>query len=228
LADVDEPAWPGLTALIDAAPLSVVVLPVSPDRAKAVLYRLQVTSRSALGALTLNCGGLLIDHGWLRVLGGGGQGLPDVAAANDLAVPGLMHSSPSFLTVAFDVLGGRFAIDGGGLGIQQGQVCYWAPDTLEWSGLGVGHGEFVTWALTDGPTGFYADLRWRTWRHDVEPLSPSQGIAVYPPLFTAEARPVEGTSREVVPFDELLRFHQDVESQLAATPDGEQFTFKLS
>lgn len=136
LADVDEPAWPGLATLIDAAPLPVVVLPVPPDQARAVLYRLQVTARSALGALALNCGGLLIDHGWLRVLGGGGDGLPDIAAVNDLADPARTHSPPPFLTVAFDVLGGRFAVDGGGLGVQPGQVCYWGPDTLEWSGLG--------------------------------------------------------------------------------------------
>lgn len=27
-------------------------------------------------------------------------------------------------------------------------TCYWAPDTLEWSSLGVGHSAFVEWALT--------------------------------------------------------------------------------
>ena len=126
LADVDEPAWPELAALIDAAPSPVVVLPVPVDQARAVLYRLQVTARSALGALALNCGGLLIDHGWLRVLGGGGDALPDLATVNDLGDPVQSQGPPSFLAVAYDALGGRFAIDGGGLGIQQGKVCYWA------------------------------------------------------------------------------------------------------
>jgi hypothetical protein len=227
LADVDEPAWPGLIAAIEAAPLPVKVLTVPPDQGKAVLHRLQVTARSMLGALALNCGGVLIDHGWLRVLGGGGQGLPDVATVNDLADPTQTHNPPPYLTVAFDVLGGRFAIDGGGLGIQPGHVCYWGPDTLRWSGLGVGHSEFVMWALTDGPTSFYADLRWRNWPDDVEPVSPSEGIAVYPPLFTAEAQSIDDTSRRVVPFDELLRFHLDMADQVDGMPDSTQFTFRM-
>jgi hypothetical protein len=224
LTDVDEPAWPGLVALVDAAPLPVVVLPVVPDEARGVLYRLQVTARSVLGALALNCGGLLIDHGWLRILGGGGEGLPDLATVNDLGSQ--TYSPPPYLTVAFDVLGGRFAVDGGGLGIQPGEICYWGPDTLEWIGLGVGHGDFVRWALTDGPTEFYANLRWRNWSDEVDHVSPSEGIAIYPPLFTAEAHPLDDTSRKVIPFDELLRFHHDTADQLADLPEGAQFTFK--
>jgi hypothetical protein len=214
--------------MIDAAPLPVVVLPVPVEQAMAVLYRLQVTARSALGALALNCGGLLIDHGWLRVLGGGGVGLSDLATVNDLVDPAQSQGPPPLLTVAFDVLGGRFAIDGGGLGVQPGQVCYWGPDTLEWNGLGVGHSDFVAWALTDGPTEFYADLRWRNWSDEVDHLSPSEGISVYPPLFTAEAQPIDDTSRRAIPFDELLRGHQDMAAQLAALPDGAKLTFKVT
>jgi hypothetical protein len=228
LADVDEPAWPGLLAAIDAAPLAAEVLTVPPDQGKAVLYRLQVTGRSMLGALALNCGGVLIDHGWLRILGAGGRGLPDIATVNALGDPTRTPGPPPYLTVAFDVLGGRFAIDGGGLGIQPGQVCYWGPDTLAWSGLGMGHSDFVLWALSDDLTRFYADLRWRNWPDDVDGVSPADGIAVYPPLFTAEAHPIDDTSRRVVPFDEILRFHQDMAARMAGRPDGTQFTFKAT
>ena len=102
------------------------------------------------------------------------------------------------------------------------------PDTLTWSGLGVGHSDFVTWALTDGPAEFYANLRWRNWSDDVDRVSPSEGIAVYPPLFTAEAHPIDATSRRVIPFDELLGFQQETADQLAALPDGAPFTFKVN
>ena len=49
----------------------------------------------------------------MRLLGGG-AGLPDLAAANDLGPPGA-SGPPPWLTVGFDVLGGRFAVSGGGL-----------------------------------------------------------------------------------------------------------------
>jgi hypothetical protein len=57
-----------------------------------------------LGAVALNCGGLLIDHGWLRILGGGGRGLPDLATVNGLGDPANTPGPPPYLTVAFDEL----------------------------------------------------------------------------------------------------------------------------
>ncbi|MFI5732152.1 DUF2625 family protein [Kribbella sp. NPDC051587] len=227
LVEVAEPAWPGLAELIAGAALPVTVLPVSAEQGREVLYRLQVTARSPLGALALNCGGLLIDHGWLRVLGGGGNGLPDLATANSLNDPEDVQTPPQFLVVAYDVLGGRFAVDGGGLGVRPGEVCYWGPDTMEWTGIGVGHGDFVAWTLTDGPTGFYRDLRWPTWADEVSQLLPSDGITVYPPLFSTESRPIENTSRRPVPFSQLLQSHQDMAAQLADLPDGASVVFKV-
>ena len=35
-----------------------------------MLSRLQVTARSMMGALALSSGGMLVDHGWVRLLGG--------------------------------------------------------------------------------------------------------------------------------------------------------------
>lgn len=63
----------------------------------------------------LSSGGLLVDHGWFRVLGGGCTQLPDLAAGNDLGPPAAGAEPPPLLTAAFDVPGGRFAVNGGGL-----------------------------------------------------------------------------------------------------------------
>lgn len=222
LADVDDPAWPELEASIKDSQLPVEVISIPPDQGRTVLHQLQVTARSTLGALALNTGGLLIDHGWLRILGGGGQDLPSLATANNLDSPGEVPGPPPLMTVAFDVLGGHFAIDGGGLGVEPGKVCYWAPDTLEWSSLGVGHSAFVEWALTkEGPASFYEDMRWEGWRDEVKGVAPSQGISVYPPLFSAEAYPLVNTSRRAVPFDDVFAFNKDMADQLTAPPgDG--------
>jgi Protein of unknown function DUF2625 len=129
LAGVPDPAWPEWLELIRLAPVPTVVLPVDLQSGLEVLFRLQVTARSMMGALALNSGGMLVDHGWVRLLGGGSGDLPDLAAANGLGAPG-SSGPPPWLTVAFDVLGGRFAVNGGGLPGRPGEVCYRGPDTL--------------------------------------------------------------------------------------------------
>lgn len=116
LAGVPDPAWPLWLELVRLAPVTAVVLPVDRPDGLEVLFRLQITARSMMGALALNSGGMLADHGWVRLLGGGSGNLPDLAAANGLGPPGA-SPPPMSMTVGFDVLGGRFArmVLGGGL-----------------------------------------------------------------------------------------------------------------
>src|SRR5688500_10736024 len=128
LRDVHEPAWPALQAAISQAGSRVVMRPVDAAAGGECLYRLQVTARSALGALALNCGGLLVDHGWLRVYAGGSDRFPDLASVNGLQ--GEEGAPPSHLLVGSDVLGGRYAVNGGGLSGEPGEVNYFGPDTL--------------------------------------------------------------------------------------------------
>jgi hypothetical protein len=85
LADVDDPRWPDLLKEFEEADVPVRVLSVDPELDRRTLYRLQVTARSTLGGFALNRGGLLIDHGWMRMLGAGSDGLPDIATASGLA-----------------------------------------------------------------------------------------------------------------------------------------------
>ncbi|MDO8145651.1 DUF2625 family protein [Isoptericola sp. 178] len=212
LADVDDPAWPGLFERIDAAP-GARALPISRAQGLHALEALQVTARSTLGALALNCGAIVADHGWFRVLGGGGDGLPDLATANQLS-PDTNPAPPSSLLVGYDVMGGRFAIDGGGLGVAPGEVCYFGPDTLQWNGLGGGHSAFVE-AVISGTMGeTFADLRWSTWQRDVEAVALDQGFSAYPPPFSEEGRDVNRVSRRPVPLHELFAFYDEAASQL--------------
>ena len=125
LTTILDPAWPGLEA--ELVPNSrITVLPVSAATGRDSLFRLQVTTRSRLGALALHTGGLLVDDCWLRVLGGGGDsGLPSLAEANGL--PGDERPPPALL-VGYDVLGGRFEVNGADPGIvgrpgNPGDVC---------------------------------------------------------------------------------------------------------
>src|SRR5438067_3056212 len=101
LTATPDPAWPALEAELRSNP-QVTILPVAAAAARDCLFRLQVSARSRLGALALHTGGLLVDDGWLRVLGGGDHaGLPSLAQANGLPGDG---RPPASLVVGHDVL----------------------------------------------------------------------------------------------------------------------------
>jgi len=99
-------------------------------------------------------------------------------------------------------------------------VCYWGPDTLAWTPLGGGYGQFARMVLGGGMAGFYQDLRWPGWQDEVAALGPGQGISVYPFLFTAQSRPVARASRRPVPFAELLGVHAAAGRQVSRLPPG--------
>jgi hypothetical protein len=67
----DDPAWPEIAALAAQRPAHIRVLPCDPAAARTCLEALQITTRSSLGALAHETGGILVDHGWLRMLGSG-------------------------------------------------------------------------------------------------------------------------------------------------------------
>lgn len=220
LRDVDDPAWPGLWLTLTGARVPVRVLEVDPSAGERTLCRLQVSARSTLGALALHTGGLLVDHGWVRVLGGGSE-LPDLATASGLGDPGEASEPPPWLTVGYDVLGGRFAVDGGGLGVRAGEVCHWGADTLRWEGLGVGHTAFVHAAVDGALSDLYEPFRWPGWQDDVSAVAPDQGLALYPPPFTVQGQDPAAVHRRPVPFVQLLAFGDDMAAQLGGQVDGQ-------
>lgn len=190
------------------APVDVTVLPVGGSNGRKVLYRLQVTARSTLGAIALNCGGLILEHGWLRILGAGAPGLEDLATANQLDNPQAASQAPGHLVIAYDILGGVFAINHHDIAAPVGEVCYWGPDTLDWSPLGLAHTAFIQWVLSGGSSDFYADLRWPGWETEVSSTPLQNGISVYPFLWTEQGRNIAYSSRKAVPFTEILDLNQ--------------------
>jgi hypothetical protein len=64
----DDPAWPELEAAARDS-RRVTILPRDAESARCCLERLHVTTRSTLGALAHETGGILVDHGWLRLFG---------------------------------------------------------------------------------------------------------------------------------------------------------------
>ena len=204
LTTVDDPAWPLLREWLDSGRVEVQVLEAEQDRRDRCLVGLQVTLRSVLGAVAYQTGGLLVDHGWLRLLGGGHGALPSLYEA--LGLEGTT-SARDYVVLGWDVVGGVFALDGGSLRGVKGHVCYYAPDALQWEDLEFGHAEFVRWTLTGGLVTFAGDLRWERWETQA-PLVPLDEVYLSePPLWTAEGQDIDAAARRRVRLDELLARH---------------------
>jgi hypothetical protein len=216
----DDTAWPLVEQWVARANKPVRVLPADRPRGEEALQRLQVTTHSVLGALAFHTAGLLVDHGWLRLLGSGATDFAGLTSWNWDGEAVNADPLKDALLVAHDALGGFFAIDGGGMKGTLGDVFYLAPDTLRWESLELGHSDFIRWALTGDVARFYEHLRWVDWEPDVATLSADEGFFFYPLLVTGESRPLEKTQRTIVQMPELWRAHRDLSNQLAELPDG--------
>ncbi|MFG1842069.1 DUF2625 family protein [Micromonospora sp. NPDC049175] len=202
---MERSAWSEILALVGAAPYPVEVLAADPERAAACLAALGITTRSWLGAVVANSGGLLIDHGWLRVLGGGHDGLPEVAAE--------MARGAARLVVAFDVMGGRFAWLPAQPGVKP-TVHYFGPEDLTWQDLELGYGDWLEAMLAGAMTKFYEGLRWPGWEAEVASVALDHGIHTLPPPWTREGKDLSAVSRKPIRFAELVSVHQEFARQL--------------
>lgn len=199
-------AWPELSQLVAASPLNVTVCPPKADSSTAAT--LGLGTGSYLGALARNTSGVIVDDGWLRLLGG---------SSTDEGLPGLDQASAGttgLLVVAYDVLGGVFALDGGALGTGNGSVHHFPVDSLVWEDLELGHAAFVTWMLEGATVDFYEPLRWAGWQNDIAPLPPRQGLSLYPFPFSVEGKDLSKVSKRAVPMSELLGMYNDIATQL--------------
>lgn len=206
----DRSGCEALASWITSASVPVEVIPPAPS-AGEVLHALQVTTWSTLGALAFSTGGLLVDGGWLRLLGIGHSAVPrhpsrSVTSWNEGRATG-------FLLVGDDAAGGFFAIDGGALGGEPGEVHYLSPDGLAWEALGLGFTGFVRSMLGGRLALFAEDLRWTGWREDLGPLGGDEVFHFAPPLWTAEGS-VAGSSRRGVPIAEAWGLTLDLMDQL--------------
>lgn len=214
LVVTEDSAWPLVRGWIEGAKNSVEVLPPQEEKRGPSLLRLQVTTRSPMGAVVYETGGLLVDHGWLRLLGSGSVRLPrSMPDWNEDKVSSTANSSPPFLLVADDVLGGFFAIDGGGITASPGRVHYFAPDSLDWQNLDLSYSDFFTFALSGDVERFYEGSRWRGWREEIADLPGDRALSVYPFLW-AKGPPIGERSRRPVPVAALWNLQQDVRRQL--------------
>jgi len=71
LIDQQSSGWLMVQQWLKEANNNYEVLPCDPTLARSALHQLQVTTLSPLGAVLYETGGILVDNGWLRILGSG-------------------------------------------------------------------------------------------------------------------------------------------------------------
>jgi len=204
LLDRDAPALPLLREWIDdpAGSGGTLILPAETV-AGDTLVRLQVTTRSMLGTLAYETGGISIADGLVRLLGSGAE--RSIIQTATIAGCPLDGRYPDIIIVGDDVFGGLFALNGGRFGAErQGQVFHLAADYTVWVPLGVGHSDFIHWCLTGDLSALYAPLTYL----DVFATRPwpafEATFSFYPFLWTEEAKDRQPSVR-VIDADENLK-----------------------
>ncbi|HWB23943.1 MAG TPA: DUF2625 domain-containing protein [Chitinophagaceae bacterium] len=221
LINRQDPGWPVVKQWIDSATNKVQVLPADTVKAKDALYKTQVTTRSIMGAIVFSTGGILIDNGWIRILGSGSpvmkRTLPDWnkgKAFNEFGDP------PAFYLVADDAAGGYFAINYGGFGADTGNIYYLSPDDLEWDSLGMNYEDFIWFCFTGDLTKFYEGIRWASWKKDIQGLKADEVFHILPPLWSKEGKDVNKSFRKPVPAEEEFFFMLDLQKQMGIGKGG--------
>jgi len=215
LINTTEPGRVLVDEWIKSAKNKVEILPVDTVKAKDALYKTQVTTRSPMGAIIYTTGGLLIDDGWIRILGSGcsemNRTLPDWNKGKSFQEFG---ESPLFLLIADDVIGGFYLLNGGALGEDLGKVYYFSPDNLEYEPLDLTYSQFLQFCFNNDLDKFYEGSRWTNWRSEVAGLSGDQAFSFRPFLWTEEGKDINANSREAISIEELYHFNVDMRKQL--------------
>ena len=216
LINKEEPGWDLVQEWLQEAINSYEVLPRDAKRAETELLNAQITTRSPMGAILYETGGILINKGWIRILGSGCERLDrGMFQWNKGKTFENYGEPPAYLLVADDILGGLFAINGGAFGQEGlGQMYYLAPDTLSWEPMNCGYSEFVSWTLGGDIHMFYEPFYWDGWQEEVSKLNGNQVFSFFPFLWTKEGQQIEAVSRKVVPIEESYHLTMDMQRQL--------------
>ncbi|WP_421944386.1 DUF2625 family protein [Pedobacter sp.] len=207
LINKTDPAWPLVQKWIDSAKNKVEVLPVDTAKANRVLYNAQMTTYATLGSVIYNTGGIMVDNGWIRILGSGSERLTrDVAEWNKGKTIKEYGDNVPYLLVADDAIGGFFAINYGGLGKDVKNMYYLEPNSLTWQPLGAGYGEFLIFCFDSDLSKFYKGLRWNTWNQFIGNLEDTKTYSFRPYLWEA-GTDIEKCTRKLVGIEEMYRFN---------------------
>lgn len=215
LINTSDSGWPLVQELIKSAEVKVEVLPRDLSDAESNLIKAQITTRSPMGAVIYETGGIIVEDGLLRILGSGNEKLNRGMMDWNLNKSFKKDEKPKFLLIADDIFGGFFAINGGALSSESlGKIFYLSPDTLVWENLDLSYSEFLTFCFSKRINEFYEDFKWKTFDKDILNFDNNKAFSFYPYLFTVEGKDIEKVLKKPVPVEELWILYNDLQKQL--------------
>ncbi len=210
-----DPGWPFVQQMIDSATNQVEVLPCDTAKINEAIYKTQVTTHSLMGAVIYNTGGILVDKGWIRILGSGNKklnrSLPDWNKGKSFKEFG---ERSTYVLIADDAVGGFFAVNGGEFGKDAGNVYYLSPDRLIWEPLFLSYTEFLNFCFSGDLGLFYESLRWDHWEKDVAKLDGNKVYNFQPFLWSKEGKDINKNKRKAIPVAEQYDFNISARSRL--------------
>lgn len=213
LINKEEPGWDIVQEWLKNAINHYEILPKNTQRSEKELVKSQISTRSLMGAVIYETGGILVNFGWIRILGSGSSKLDrGLMEWNQGKTIKNIGDHPPFLLVADDIIGGYFAINAGGLGPEIGNIYYLQQDSLEWENLDCGYSDFLNWVLNGDIQKFYAPFKWQNWEKDVANIGGNQTFSFFPFLWT-EYENFEQISRKLVPAEEHYYFTLEMQKQ---------------
>lgn len=210
-----DAAWPQVRSWAEKARNKIEILAADSDASREALMEVQITTRSPMGAIVFMTGGILVDDGWIRILGSGHPRLTrSLPSWNRGKASGLPGTPPPFMFIADDAIGGFFLLNGGGLGSDPGKVYYLSPNKLNYEPLGLTYTEFIHFCFDGDLNEFYGPLRWGGWREEVSQLNGDQVISTQVPLWERPFGEVFGEKRIRMPVGEMYRLMQTSKAQM--------------
>lgn len=204
---IDDPGIAVINNILASSTTQHVVLPAS-EKKEEVLLHVQVSTRSTLGAMAYETGGIVIDYGWLRFLGSGNPSL-------STSLIDWNTTKRGYYVIATDAIGGVFAVNGGTFDGPAGDVWFLPPDALQWESLEAGYTDFFAWCLTPQLAEFYSTFRWDGWDKEVNNMPYDATYNFVPFLWTKEGS-ITDSDRRPVPAIEAFNMKLDIIEQLQA------------
>lgn len=161
-----------------------------------------INSNSVLGVIISFTSGICIDN-WIRIVGQQCDNRNGISYYNSIEMNQMHLELSDMLLVAYDVIGGVFAINRGKFAEGAKKVWYFAPDTLEWECLEMSYSEFIAWVAQGDTDEFYNSMRWNQWQEDCKNIDFDKSFLIYPFLWSRECE-INHATKKVVPFSELM------------------------
>jgi hypothetical protein len=213
LVNYKDPGWKNVKKMIDSATNKVELMSVDSNAAREAIHFLQEAAAPdmPLGAVVYSTGGILIESGWIRILGSGSNRLTrSMAAWNKGKTMDKPGDTGPYLLVADDAMGGFFAINNGGLGSDRGKVYYMAPWSLKWDQMDMSYREFLKFCFEGDLEEFYKPYMTKNWKFDVVLLPGDQCYNYTPPLWSKEGKKFTKSVRKYKLVEEQYAFNMQM------------------